>query len=137
MRPRLVSRFRSGAGHRKQQKKIGHAARFLNRGAETSQHTARDYYLASGFFSPSISFLHSAFILSSAVLGSIFLQASIFLALSASLIAPPWAAAKAPTEAVAKATAINVDINLFMYKLSELGWKGTFWLNVADSLDQK
>ena len=69
-------------------KKIGHAARFLKRSAETSQHAKRAYFLAAAFAS-SISFLHSAFILSSAVFGSILLQASIFLALSASLIAPP------------------------------------------------
>ena len=68
------------------------------------------------FFGSSIIFLHSAFILSS-IFGSIFLHAAIFSAFSLSVIAPPCAAAKEPTDAQANVTATNAETNLLMDSL--------------------
>jgi Tfp pilus assembly protein PilF len=62
----------------------------------------------------SIIFLHSAFILSSALAGSIFLHSSIFLS---SFMAPPCEAAMELKETVAKVAAITTDRNLLMGKL--------------------
>jgi hypothetical protein len=73
--------------------------------------------LSNTYFFISISFLQSAFILSSAFAGSIFAHFSVISAFSLSDIAPPWDPAKAPIEAIAKAETISVEINLFIFNI--------------------
>jgi hypothetical protein len=74
----------------------------------------------SAYFFISDSFLQSAFILSSALAGSILAHFSVNSALSLSDIAPPWEPAKALTEAIAKAAITSVDSNLFIFNILKL-----------------
>jgi hypothetical protein len=74
----------------------------------------------SAYFFISDSFLQSAFILSSALAGSILAHFSVNSALSLSDIAPPWEPAKALKEAIAKAAITSVDSNLFIFNILKL-----------------
>jgi hypothetical protein len=101
------------------------AATTLRSGREAGEDAKRkngpvarfEKYRKSDYFF-SISFLHSSFILSSALDSSIFLQASIFCS---SVMAPPWEAAKAANEAKAKVEAIRAGISLRMVNLLREG----------------
>jgi hypothetical protein len=75
--------------------------------------SSADYFISD-------SFLQSAFILSSALAGSILAHFSFISALSLSDIAPPWDPAKALTEAIAKAAITSVDSNFFIFNILKL-----------------
>jgi hypothetical protein len=69
---------------------------------------------SENYFFISMNFLQSAFILSSALAASILPHFSVISAFSLSDMAPPWAAANAPKEAVAKAATTRLDNNFFI-----------------------
>ena len=78
------------------------------------------YFLGSSFFM-SPAFLSSAIFLQAAlVLSSIFFSSILQ---SASYMAPPWAAAIAPTETDAKNAAVKIVTSFFMFRNSKLGDK--------------
>jgi hypothetical protein len=71
----------------------------------------------SAYFFFSISFLQSAFILSSALAASILAHFSVISAFSLSDMAPPWEPAKAATEAIEKAAAKSIDSSLVIFNI--------------------